>query len=93
MDLANVTRGLLKILGIRLPKPVSHGGFNDIVPPIIEMDDVLGHALVPLLDARVALYQQYLGLDRRVKQIASQDKVCLRLMTVLGVGPHHSTYV
>ncbi|WIY24354.1 IS110 family RNA-guided transposase [Parasedimentitalea psychrophila] len=87
MDLANETRGLLKIFGIRLPKTVSHGSFDGIVRPIIEMDDVLAHALVPLLDARVALYQQYLELDRRVKQAASQDEVCLRLMTVPGVGP------
>ncbi len=87
MDLANETRGLLKIFGIRLPKSVSHGSFDGIVRPIIEMDDVLAHALVPLLDARVALYQQYLELDRRVKRAASHDEVCLRLMTVPGVGP------
>lgn len=87
MDLANETRGLLKIFGIRLPKSVSHGSFDGIVRPIIEVDDVLAHALVPLLDARVALYQQYLELDRRVKRAASHDEVCLRLMTVPGVGP------
>lgn len=87
MDLANETRGLLKIFGIRLPKSVSHGSFDGVVRPIIEMDDVLAHALVPLLDARVALHQQYLELDRRVKRAASHDEVCLRLMTVPGVGP------
>ena len=87
MDLANETRGLLKIFGIRLPKTVSHGSFDGIVRPMIELDDVLAHALVPLLDARVALYQHYLELDRRVKRAASHDEVCLRLMTVPGVGP------
>ena len=87
MDLANETRGLLKIFGIRLPKTVSHGSFDGIVRPMIEMDDVLAHALVPLLDARVALYQHYRELDRRVKRAASHDEVCLRLMTVPGVGP------
>jgi transposase len=40
------------------------------VRPMIEMDDVLAHALVPLLDARVVLYQHFLELDRRVKRAA-----------------------
>ena len=49
---------------------------------MIEVDD----ALVPLLDARVDLYQHFLELDRRVKRAASQDEVCMRMMTVPGVG-------
>jgi transposase len=48
---------------------------------------VLTHALLPLLDARVALYQHYLELDRRVKRAASHDGICMRMMTVPGVGP------
>lgn len=64
IDLANEVRGLLKIFGIRLPKCVKHGSFDGIVRPIIEMDDVLAHALVPLLDARLVLYQLFLELDR-----------------------------
>ncbi|MGB5862741.1 MAG: IS110 family transposase [Sulfitobacter sp.] len=87
IDLSNEVRGLLKIFGLRLPKTVSHGSFDDIVRPMIQMDDVLIHALIPLLDARVALYQHYLELDRRVKRAASHDEVCMRLMTVPGVGP------
>ncbi|MEO9514328.1 MAG: IS110 family transposase [Paracoccaceae bacterium] len=87
MDLANEVRGLLKIFGIRLPKTVKHGGFDGIVRPLIEMDDVLAHALVPLLDARLVLYQHFLELDRRVKRAASDDEVCMRMMTVPGVGP------
>lgn len=87
IDLANEVRGLLKIFGIRLPKSVSHGSFDSIVRPMIEIDDVLTHALLPLLDARVALYHHYLELDRRVKRAASRDEVCMRMMTVPGVGP------
>lgn len=87
IDLANEVRGLLKIFGLRLPKTVSHGSFDDIVRPMIKMDDVLAHALLPLLEARVALYQHYLELDRRVKRAASHDEVCMRMMTVPGVGP------
>ena len=87
MDLANEVRGLLKVFGIRLPMTVKHGSFDGVVRPLIEMDEVLVHALVPLLDARVALYEHFLELDRRVKRAASQDEVCMRMMTVPGVGP------
>jgi transposase len=87
MDLANEVRGLLKVFGVRLPKTVKHGSFDSVVRPMIEIDDVLAHALVPLLDARVVLYQHYLELDRRVKRAASKDDVCMRLMTIPGVGP------
>jgi transposase len=87
MDLANEVRGLLKIFGIRLPKTVKHGSFDDVVRPMILIDDILAHALVPLLDARVVLYQHFLELDRRVKRAASHDEVCMRLMTIPGVGP------
>jgi transposase len=87
MDLANEVRGLLKIFGVRLPKTVKHGSFDSVVRPMSEIDDVLAHALVPLLDARVVLYQHYLELDRRIKRAASQDDVCMKLMTISGVGP------
>lgn len=87
IDLANEVRGLLKIFGIRLPKTVKHGSFDGVVRPMIEMDEVLAHAMLPLLDARLVLYQHFLELDRRVKRAASQDAVCMRMMTVPGVGP------
>jgi transposase len=53
-----------------VPMTVKHGSFVGVVRPMIEMDDVLAHALVPLLDARVVLYQHFLELDRRVKRAA-----------------------
>lgn len=87
IDLANEVRGLLKIFGLRLPKTVQHGSFDDLVQPLIEADEVLAHAMLPLLDARLEIYRQFLDLDRRVKQAARNDNVCLRMMTVPGVGP------
>lgn len=87
MDLANEVRGLLKVFGLRLPKTVSPGSFDEVVRPMVMMDEVLSHALLPLLDARAALYQHYLELDRRVKRAATHDEVCMRMMTVPGVGP------
>lgn len=90
MNLANEVRGLLKIFGIRLPMTAKHGSFDGVVRPMIEMDEVLAHALLPLLGARVVFYQHFLELDRRVKRAASQDGVCMRMMTVPGVGPFAS---
>jgi len=43
--------------------------------------------LIPLLDARLVLYKTYLKLDNQVKALVREDSVCLRLMTVPGVGP------
>lgn len=80
-------RGLLKIFGIRLPPSLSHGRFDEVARGLVEMDDVLAHAMLPLLDARQALYDQFLEVDRRVKRAASMDEVWLRMMTVPGVGP------
>ncbi|QFT83140.1 Transposase IS116/IS110/IS902 family protein (plasmid) [Roseovarius sp. THAF27] len=87
IDLANEVRGLLKIFGVRLPRTVKHGSFDALVRPMIELDEVLAHAVIPLLDARAVLFQNYLELDRRAKRAASQDEVCMRMMTVPGVGP------
>jgi hypothetical protein len=82
MDMANEVRGLLKVFGIRLPMTIKHCSFDDVVRPLIEMNDVLTHALVPLLDARVVLYQQFMDLDWRVKRAVSHDGICMRMMTV-----------
>lgn len=87
IDLANEIRGLFKIFGIRLPSRLEQGPFDARVRPIIEENPVLSHALLPLLNARAALYQAYLELDRRVKHAASNDEVCLRFMAIPGVGP------
>uniref|UniRef100_UPI001D09D743 IS110 family transposase n=1 Tax=Roseobacter weihaiensis TaxID=2763262 RepID=UPI001D09D743 len=87
IDLANEVRGLLKIFGLRLPKTVQHGSFDDAVRPLIEVDEVLAHAMLPLPDARRAIYKHYLALDRRVKRAARNDDVCMRMMTVPGGGP------
>ena len=55
IDLAYEVRGLLKIFGLRRPKTVQHGSFDDLVRPMIEMDEVLAHAIIQLLDARLVV--------------------------------------
>ena len=53
---------------------------------IIEADQTLSHALLPLLDARLVLYQSFRVLDNRARQRAHADPVCQRLMSAPGVG-------
>ena len=87
IDLENELRGLLKIFGVRLAGRVGHGSFDATARSVITADPLLARALVPLLDARTALYKTYLKLDNAVKAVVRSDPICQRLMTVPGVGP------
>jgi transposase len=86
VDLENEIRGLFKIFGIKLPPKLGHGAFDNAVRDIIEVDKTLSHALLPLLDARLVLYQTFRTLDNRTRHMANDDPVCVRLMSVPGVG-------
>jgi len=86
VDLENEIRGLFKAFGIRLPKTLGHHRFDDTVRPIIEADEGLSFALLPMLEARAALYVHFRELDKRVKRVAAQDSICSLLMTTPGVG-------
>ncbi len=86
VDLENEVRGLFKIFGIKLPPKLGHGAFDPMVRDIIEADEALSHALLPLLDARLVLYHTFRVLDNRTRKLAMNDPVCPRLMSVPGVG-------
>jgi len=86
VDLENEVRGLFKIFGIKLPPKLGHGAFDPAVRDIIEIDETLCHALLPLLDARLVLYRTFRVLDNRTRKMAHADPVCVRLMSVPGVG-------
>lgn len=87
IDLENEIRGLFKVFGIRLPKTLARSKFEDRVRPIIDSNNGLSFALLPMLEARNAIYVQFQEMDKRVKRFAAQDDVCLLLMTTPGVGP------
>ncbi|EDQ03565.1 hypothetical protein OIHEL45_16376 [Sulfitobacter indolifex HEL-45] len=44
---------------------MQHGSFDGLVRPISEMDKILTHASILLLDARRVLYQHFLELAGR----------------------------
>jgi transposase len=77
----------MRVFGVRLPTPLSHRKFEETVLPIIEADDQIAYALMPMIAAWRSLYAAFLELDRRVKSTARKDPVCLLLMTAPGVGP------
>ena len=86
VDLENELRGLLRIFGVRLASKVPHGAYDEVLRPLVSSEPIRARALLPLLDARLALYKTYLKLDNEVKAAVRADPVCQRLMTVPGVG-------
>jgi transposase len=86
IDLENEIRGLFKVFGIKLPPRLGHGAFDAQVRDIIEADETLSHALLPMLDARLTLYQTFRVLDNRARHMAHDDPICRRLMSAPGVG-------
>jgi len=62
--LENELRGLLRIFGIKLPRKMSHGQFDEVVRESIEADQTLIRALLPLLDLRKSLCSAYVKLDK-----------------------------
>ena len=86
VDLENEIRGLFKVFGIKLPPRLGHGAFDDAVRGIIEADESLSHALLPMLEARLMLYQTFRVLDNRTRKLANDDPICQRLMSAPGVG-------
>ena len=86
VDLENEVRGLFKVFGIKLPPKLGHGAFDATVRDIIEADATLSHALLPMLDARLVLYQTFRVLDNRTRKLALKDSVCQRLISAPGVG-------
>ena len=86
VDLENEIRGLIRLVGIKLPSTLKHGAFDALVRELIEKQATLVNILIPLMDVRLALYKTYLKLDNQAKALVRKDPVCQRLMTVPGVG-------
>ncbi len=86
IDLENEIRGLLKVFGIRLPTSIAHHRFAETVRPMIEADEALAFALLPMVEAQQVLDANFKILDKRVKLISSRDPICSLLMTAPGVG-------
>ncbi len=86
IDLENEIRGLLKVFGVKLRLRLSRDAFDAAVRDTIESDPNLSHALLPMLEARGALFDTFLEMDRRVKRKAREDGLCRPFMGIPGVG-------
>lgn len=78
-------RGLLRNFGLKVGA-ISRGRFEARIWALVEGNTMLEAAATPMLRVRAALRQELAGLEKLVRQMASEDPVCLRLMTMPGVG-------
>jgi len=85
LDLENSVRGSLKVFGLRVGT-VTRQTFEARVLELVAEDHSLRVITEPMLRVRRALIAEFERLDRFCRQVARQDPVCHRLMTVPGVG-------
>lgn len=87
VDVENEIRGVVRLLGIKLPATLSHHAYETTLRSQLAAHPEFTAALDPLLEARQVLYQTYMTLDQQVRTQAQHDPVCQRFMTVPGIGP------
>ena len=86
LDLENAIRHSLKAFGIRLGK-VGRGSFAKAVLEAVDDDAMTLRLMQAMLQARAALWTEYLVLHKLMVQIAMRDELCRRFMMIPGVGP------
>jgi len=84
-DIENSVRGLLRGFGFRFPR-VLRARWAQSVREVLTGNAMLLAVIDPLLAAGAALRDQLAVLEKRVRDVARQDPVCHRLMTMPGVG-------
>ncbi|MDX8437917.1 IS110 family transposase, partial [Mesorhizobium abyssinicae] len=82
----NVVRAILREVGIKLGTP-SRAAFADRVRELIGADTVIMALVEPLLAIVATMLREFGKLTKQVLNIARQEQVCRRLMSVPGVGP------
>ena len=78
-------RGLLRNFGLKVGT-ISRGRFEQRIRELTTGNQMLEAATEPMLRARLSLRQELAGLERRVRQLAQEDPVCRRMMSMPGVG-------
>ena len=86
LAIESTIRGLLKVYGLKVGD-VHRCTFAKRVEELLADASQLRSAIEPLLEARNMMRRKYVEIDRRLAQLARNDEVCRRLMTVPGVGP------
>lgn len=78
-------RGLLRNFGLKVGA-ISRGRFEGRIRELVEGNAMLETATAPMLRARASLRQELAYLEKLVRQMAQYDPICVRLMTMPGVG-------
>jgi len=86
VDLENAIRHSLKAFGMRF-KGCGRGGFAQAVRDAVAGDPLVTELIEAMLNARAALWKQYLKLHEMVVKFVAGHELCRRLMQIPGVGP------
>jgi transposase len=85
LQLQGTIRGLLRMHGLKMGT-THHRKFSDRVRELLAEKPALQVAIDPLLRSVEQLAFERKEIDKRLEQAARRDDVCLRLMTIPGVG-------
>ena len=77
--------GLLRNVGFKVGA-IARGRYEYRIRDLADGNPMLEATTGPMLRARALLRQELAGLERRVRQLAQDDPVCRRLMSMPGVG-------
>ena len=86
LDIELGLRGVLRGFGLRIGK-ISKGRFAGRVQELASGNPMLERVTAAMLRARDALRTEMTALDKRARDLARDEAICRRLMTVPGVGP------
>ena len=78
-------RGLLRNFGLKVGT-ISRGRFEQPIRDLRVFNPMLEAATEPMLRARSALRPKLAGFERHDRQLAHEDPVCRRLMSMPGIG-------
>lgn len=87
LDIENAIRGTLKVFGVKMNRTTRGRFEEDLRARLSDEDPMLQAMTESMLTARRTLLEEFEKCHRLVMQIAREDEVCLRFMTVPGVGP------
>ncbi|GAB4241528.1 MAG: IS110 family transposase [Methyloligellaceae bacterium] len=86
LEIDGQIRGTLKVFGLKVGKVARHR-YDARIRELIEEYETLKDYILPMLEVRQSLVQQYHKLEKLILAVVREDEVCRRLMTIPGVGP------
>jgi transposase len=86
LDIETAIRHSLKAFGIRLNR-TGRGAFAQAVRAAVAGDALVSELIDAMLNARAALWKEYLRLHELVVKLVASHEPCRRFIQVPGVGP------